>query len=248
MCPILIRAWDIRVTCRVKPGAMAFRTIGAGQVVHVFLWSYEELLLHGSPRLISFERYSTTSLDTFFSEQWASQPALERILWVIALASSFLFLLHSLFAFFGGGDDGMDGDSGDGQMFTLKNLIVFFVMFGWVGLGCMRLGMSPILAIILGGLAGAAMVAIMMFFIARISGMKHSGTLQHERALGLIARTYLSIPAARGGIGKVHVKVQGGVKELDAITDHPDPIASSTLVKVEQIIDGRILLVTTKLD
>ena len=78
--------------------------------------------------------------------------------------------------------------------------------------------------------------------------MKHSGTLSLSNAIGATGSTYLTIPAARAGLGKVHVRVQGGIKELDAMTEDLAYIPTGTLVKVTRIIDDRILLVTTHLD
>ena len=187
------------------------------------------------------------------TDQWAALPSLEKILWVIALIASLLFVIQTLMTFAmgdgeldGDADADISGDEGAGhQMFTLKNLVAFFTLFGWTGLGCLQAGLHPMLALVLASVAGVAMVALMMFLLARISQLKHSGTLDLKNAIGLTGRVYLTIPAARASIGKVHLRVQGGVKELDALTDLPEPIATGAMVKVLQVIDERILLVTT---
>lgn len=190
------------------------------------------------------------------TDQWNDLPSLEKILWAIALIASLLFVIQTLMTFAmgdgeldGDADADIAGDEGAGhQMFTLKNLVAFFTLFGWTGLGCLQAGMQPLLALVLASVAGVAMVALMMFLLARITQLKHSGTLDLKNAIGLTGRVYLTIPAARAGIGKVHLRVQGGVKELDALTDLAAPIATGAMVRVVAVIDERILLVSTHSD
>lgn len=189
-------------------------------------------------------------------ELWAALPAFEKVLWGIALVASALFVLQVLMTFIGGdsdmdGDADMDveGDAGAGhQMFTLKNLIAFFTLFAWTTLACLDQGLSPLVSIIIGSFAGIIMVVIMMYLFSRITALKHSGNLSLKNAIGLTARTYLAIPAARGGLGKVHVRVQGGTKELDALTDEADVIPTGAMVRVLEVIDERYLLVSTRPD
>lgn len=190
------------------------------------------------------------------SEFWASLPLLEQVLWTIALLFSMLFIVQALFTFFTGDDGGHgDADSAIGdddgagqQLFTVKNLIAFFTLFGWTALGCLQSGVPVVWTLVVATLSGSAMVALMMFLFSRITRMKESGTLIIQNAVGLTGRTYLVIPGGRSGLGKVQVRVQGGLKELDAMTELPDAIPSGTMVKVQRILDQRILIVTTNLD
>ena len=77
--------------------------------------------------------------------------------------------------------------------------------------------------------------------------LKQSGTLQIKNAVGIIAETYLFIPAKRSGFGKIHIKVQGSLHELQAMTDDEEQIATGKLVKVTSVINDSILLVTSNL-
>jgi len=90
-------------------------------------------------------------------------------------------------------------------------------------------------------------VLIMALLFKSMNRLKQSGTLQTKNAIGLIAETYLLIPAAREGFGKVHVKVQGSLHELQAMTDDEQPIATGKLVKVTGVMNESILLVSTQL-
>ena len=47
--------------------------------------------------------------------------------------------------------------------------------------------------------------------------------------------------------GKVHIKVQGSLHELQAITDDETQIATGKLVKVKAVINDSVLIVTSDL-
>ena len=87
----------------------------------------------------------------------------------------------------------------------------------------------------------------MAFLFRSMSRLKHSGTLQISNALNKIGETYLFIPAKRNGYGKVHIKVQGSLKELQAITDDETDIPTGKLVKVVEILNNNILIVSSNL-
>jgi hypothetical protein len=68
--------------------------------------------------------------------------------------------------------------------------------------------------------------------------------MQIQNAVRQVGETYLFIPAKRSGFGKVHVKVQGSLHELQAMTDDETDISTGRPVKVVGIINDNILLVT----
>lgn len=190
------------------------------------------------------------------SSWWQSMAVFEKTFWVIALLFSLLFLLQLILSFAGGdgdmsaghADDYVGGDDGIGyQFFTIKNLIGFFTIFGWTGIACIKGGMGKGAVIGLALLAGSLMVVMMAFLFRSMNKLRQSGTLQIKNAVGLIAETYLFIPAKRGGFGKVHIKVQGSLHELQAITDDEEQVATGKLVKVVDTINDSILLVTSNL-
>lgn len=193
---------------------------------------------------------------TDISSWWQALASIEKIFWGIALFFSFLFLLQVVLSFVTGDSEGsvgdadeyISGDAGAGhQFFTIKNLIAFFTIFGWTGVACLKGEMSKGAAIAIAVLAGSVVVLIMAFLFKSMSKLKQSGTLQIKNAVGLIAETYLFIPPKRGGFGKVHVKVQGSLHELQAITDDEEQISTGKLVKITDVINDAVLLVTSKL-
>jgi len=68
-----------------------------------------------------------------------------------------------------------------------------------------------------------------------------------SNSMGLVAETYLFIPAGREGFGKIHIKVQGSLHALQAITDDAEKIPTGKLVKVVGIVNDSVLLVTSNL-
>jgi hypothetical protein len=93
-------------------------------------------------------------------------------------------------------------------------------------------------------LAGLAMMVIMASIFFGISKLASSGTLKMSNAIGNYGETYLIIPKNRTGMGKVQIKVQGSLRELDAMTNDDLDIQTGTLIKVDEIINGNILVVS----
>ncbi len=188
---------------------------------------------------------------------WHTLEGVEKFFWAIALLFSFMFIVQTVISFIGGDDEGVSGDSdeyvdGDGgidyQFFTIKNFITFFTVFGWVGLACLK-GDLPMLHVVLWStLSGIAIVLIMFFLFSRMDKLRANGTLQIQNALQKQAETYLRIPGLREGYGKVHVQVQGSLRELRALTDDEDDIPTGKPVTVIGIVNESILLVTGKIN
>jgi hypothetical protein len=84
----------------------------------------------------------------------------------------------------------------------------------------------------------------MFVVLKNMSRLRHNGAMQLTNAINQTGSTYLFIPANRGGVGKVHIKVQGTLHELSAMTDDDHEIATGKLIRVKNIINDRILLVT----
>lgn len=189
------------------------------------------------------------------SSWWQSLIAFEKILWAIALFFSVFFVFQAVMTFAGDGDiaEGdadlavMEDDGIGHQFFTFKNLVAFFTIFGWTSIACYKGGVSQFLSIAIGLAAGSLMVLMMVFLFRSMNKLKQSGTLQMKNAVGSVAETYLFIPPGREGFGKVHIKVQGSLRELQAITDDTEQIPTGKLVKVVGLVNDNVLLVTSDL-
>lgn len=179
--------------------------------------------------------------------EWFNQKELfEQIYWVIAIPSSLIFLFIMITTFIGG-DVETDGDS-DGEMgfqfFTFKNLVGFFTIFSWVGIGCIKSGYSTGLVIIVSFICGLLMMAAMATLFYFMTKLVEDGTMKMSNAIGRTGSVYLPIKAKNGGFGKVQINIQGATHELQAMTNDEEDLVVGTIVQVEKIIDNSILVVT----
>ena len=83
-------------------------------------------------------------------------------------------------------------------------------------------------------------MATLYFFISKLTD---SGTLIYKNALDAVGEVYLTIGADRSKIGKVTVRVQGSMRELDALTDSLSELKTGTIIKVVDVTSNGILIV-----
>lgn len=185
------------------------------------------------------------------AEWFSNLSLLLKIYWLIAIIGSLVFTIVIILAFTGGDadefedlDSEIDADTGIGfQFITFKNLVGFFTIFGWSGIACLEAGLSKPLTIIISLFSGLVMMTIMaaMFYFMR--KLTNSGTLNYKNAIDAIGEVYLTIGANRSKMGKVSVRVQGSLRELDALTDSFTALQSGTIIKVVDVTNNGILIV-----
>jgi len=185
-------------------------------------------------------------------EQWfAELGTFEKVYWITALISSLLFIILMVMTLMGGEVDDLgdvdadiDGDTGIGfQFLSFKNLMGFFTIFGWSGIACINEGYSTgvTLAVSIG--CGLLMMTAMAALFYYLSKLTSSGTLKLKNALHNIGEVYITIGANRSSMGKVQIKVQGGLRELDALTDEGEDLTQGDVITVAQVTDNGILIV-----
>ncbi|MBI1382207.1 MAG: hypothetical protein GC161_14110 [Planctomycetaceae bacterium] len=133
-------------------------------------------------------------------------------------------VLQLLLGLFGGDDgDPSDGDfdfEGDGglDVLTVRGIASFLTVFGLVGwIGTLEGWPRPVslIAALVSGILVLLSVALILRMQRRLSS---TGTVVASRAVGSVGRVYLRIPAAKGGVGKVTVEIQGRTAEYSAFT------------------------------
>ena len=141
-------------------------------------------------------------------------------------------------------DAEIDADTGAGfQFFTLKNLVAFFTIFGWSGIASIDAGNSIPVTISISLLCGFMMMSVMAAMFYYISKLTSSGTLKMKNALHAIGEVYLTVGANRSRIGKVQVKVQGALRELEALTDYNEDLRQGQVIKVIEVTNNGILII-----
>ena len=187
-------------------------------------------------------------------EFFEGMSTLEQTYWGIALLGSVVFLIIFILTFIGGGDSDMEADASDFeaddggvgfQFFTFKNIVAFFTIFGWTGVTCIDNDLSTGLTLILSIIAGLLMMVLTSSLFFWMHKLAESGTLKMKNAIGVIGEVYLPIGAKRSKMGKVQIKVQGSLRELEAITDNEEELKTGTMVKVTKIVSAELLLVET---
>lgn len=181
---------------------------------------------------------------------WQQKETFEKIFWIIAFPSSIVFLGLMVMTLIGSDDahDSVDSDfevddAGiEFQFITLKNLVAFLTMFGWIGIAGIDMGWSHGMTLLVAFISGLIMMLIISSLFYMMAKMAGSGTLVMSNAVGSLGEVYLTIPANRGGVGKVQLKVQGAFRELDAMSAGEE-IPTGKVIKVLEVVNDHILMV-----
>jgi hypothetical protein len=190
---------------------------------------------------------------TDFSVWWDTLLIIQKIYWMIAIPFTLIFVLQLIFSFIAGdtghdvsghADSAVDGDHGmPFQFFTLKNMTGFFTIFGWIGISCMSAGMGNGITIMISLISGLIMMVIMASIFYFMSKLVESGNLDIKNAINKTGTVYIPIPASRIGQGKIQIKVQSALRELDAVSDDAENIKTGTLVIVTEVLNNNVLVV-----
>lgn len=184
--------------------------------------------------------------------EWFQElSSFQKTYWIITGISTFIFLIVLIGTFIGADADDIgdvdaeiEADTGAGfQFFTLKNLVAFFTIFGWSGIASIDAGNSKSVTIIISLFCGLLMMFIMAAMFYYISKLTSSGTLKMKNALHSIGEVYLTVGANRSKIGKIQIKIQGALRELEALTDHKEDLKQGKIIKVIEVTNNGILII-----
>lgn len=188
---------------------------------------------------------------------WASLSPIMKIVWVMALVSTIMFIIQSVMTFIGAdvdSDFNTDVDlSADGSdlsnietgtnLYTFRNFVNFFMGFGWSIIILRSSIKSTALLVLVSVLVGIGLVALVMYLFKWLSSMQASGNIDvKESAVGCEGKVYLTIPAQRQGTGKVQISINGAVREYDAVTEDGE-LKTGAPIRVVEVIDSNTLLV-----
>ncbi len=181
------------------------------------------------------------------NDWWQTLDLFSQIYWVVAFVSSLLFLVVIGMTMFGTdtsdfGDADFDGGI-DFQFLNFKNTVGFFTIFSWSGLACIYSDASGTTTVLVSLFCGLVMMFLMagLFYLLQKAGQ--DSTLKIENMVGLIGEVYIPVEKNRSSIGKVQVKAQGSLRELDAITDLDEDLKTGAVIKIKAIVSDHILLI-----
>ena len=182
---------------------------------------------------------------------WDEFSLAKQIFYGIALTAGLVSLVLMIMAIFGmEHDDAVDAlasggnfDHDAGGIFSVKPLTGFFLGFGWIGGVAVGRGAEVWVAMVLGCMAGGAMMALIVFMFRAILGIRSDGTARIEDAVGAVGTVYVTLPPAKAGGGQVTVAFRGRQETYAALQAGEKAIASGEKVKVLSLIDARTVLV-----
>lgn len=205
----------------------------------------------------------------FIIDFWNSLDFATQVFYCIAIPSTLVLLIQTVLMFIGIGDDadgdidieggGVDGDIGDDiydlndaagldglRIFTVRGIIAFFVVFGWVGIAMNGAG-APIFATIpVAVVSGFAMMVLIAFLLRAVMKLRSDGNTDNRNAIGIAGKVHLTIPPSRSGEGKVHIMLQGAYVERNAVTDSEEALVTGSEVVVVGVSGQTDLIVKKK--
>lgn len=162
----------------------------------------------------------------------------------IAILSSVLLVIQLLMTVFGfDAVEGLDDVEFGANVISFRSLTGFFGGFGWTAVVLLGNGWSLSAATVAGIGVGLVFMFVFAYMMRILYGLKESGNIDLQGAVGTTATVYVSIPPEESGTGQVRVMVQGRLKVFDARTKSSSRIPADRRVVVEEMIGPRTLMV-----
>lgn len=170
-----------------------------------------------------------------------------QVFWTLALLSSVIFVVQMVMTFMGLDSDTEMGSGFDdvemegvGGFFSFRNFVNFLLGYGWGGV-LLHDAISNMVWLQVAALGiGFLLVLIFVFILRQVMKLATDKTFRLEEAVGIVADTYLRIPAAKQGSGKILVSVRGSVHELEAMTEGEE-IPTGSKVRVTKAIGSELV-------
>ncbi len=132
------------------------------------------------------------------------------------------------------------------RVFTVRGIIAFFVVFGWVGIVMNGAGAQLFLTIPVAAACGFAMMVLIAFMLRAVMKLRSDGNADNRNAIGTAGKVHLTVPPARSGEGKVHIMLQGSYVERSAVTDSEEALPTGSEVVVVGVSGQTDLIVKKK--
>jgi len=170
----------------------------------------------------------------------------ETFFWFFALSGSVALFIQLILNLFGLSDhhDIGDTDIDIGEIDTSnfkwlskQALSGFFMMFGWIGLSCLKeFEFNVLLSLAIAFIAGVLAMFVSGFIFKMARKLHSSGTVfKIEDAIGQEAMIYQQI--LKKDKGKILISLNNLTREIDAIALNEEEISSFTKVKIINKVD-----------
>lgn len=187
-------------------------------------------------------------------EWWTALAGMEKIFWGISIVFSVLFFIQFILSLIG-----LDFDSevdmsvetdtafetdASFTVLSVRGFIAFFTFFGWTGVLVLNNGGSGLWAVGFGAIAGflaMLLVGFMMYLFLRLQD--DGSVFDPYEAIDEIGTVYMRIPPNQQGVGKIQIKLQGSVREIEAITRDSELIPTGAAIRVIDVIENHTMVV-----
>ena len=195
-------------------------------------------------------------------EWWNNMPLVQQIFATLAIPATLILIIQTILLLFGlgdsdGGDGALDGSAQDGdglagdtdsssdiglRVLTVRGLVAFFAVGGWVGVALIDVGTHPAMASLGALIAGFGALVLVAWIVKLLLGLQSSGNISIDNAVGLVGDVYLRIPGGMRGSGKINIVLQGRLIEIDALTEDPDGIETGSQARVVRRRGDRLIV------
>lgn len=208
-------------------------------------------------------------------EWWNSLELVVQIFYCIAIPATFVLLIQTVLMFLGFGEDadgigdgvaddifddvfeGVFGENEAGELhdafgleglriFTIRGIVAFFVVFGWVGIVMLNSNIDLWLTVTVSAVCGFIMMLALAFILRAVMNLRSDGNTDNRNAVGASGKVYLTIPPERTGEGKIQVMLQGSYVERNAVTDEAEALTTGSEVVVVGVSGQTTLIVKKK--
>ncbi len=200
------------------------------------------------------------------TEWWIALGSAGQVFACIAIPATVMLIVQMILTLIGLGGDDADADFDDSsegtfdtdhsddidvsdgalRVFTLRGLIAFFSVMGWVGTICCGTELHLAISILISVASGVLAMIVIALLMKWLFSLQYDGTENIGDALGVSGTVYVRIPPSRSGKGKVTAIVQGKLCERDAVTDEETMLNYGEEITVIGISGEETLIVRRK--
>ncbi len=158
---------------------------------------------------------------------------------------------------FGGADAGHDSAGHDHStdtdheahsswfvgLLTFRTIVLGLAFFGLAGRAASAADIEPGPSLVVALAAGGAALFGVAYLMRSLYRLRADGSVRIERAVGCCGTVYLSVPAQKGGAGKVLLNVQNRTMEYQAVTAQ-DALPTGSPVRVVAVVSPDTVEVT----
>ena len=175
-------------------------------------------------------------------EQFLQAP-MYYIYWGIAILASLVFTIQTIMLFvgfdtdadFGGGDVAFDVDGL--ALVSVKTVSCFLLGFGWSGVILAPFFENGWIVALISLGVGALFMLGAWFLLKQVLTLSQDNTFHADKIVGYTADVYLRIPADADKSGKVMVRYEGSLHELQAFNASGEDIPTGAKVRIVEAID-----------